>query len=61
MKQIENLLAVARGDKSADFAVTGAQVFNSFTGAFEPKDILVVDGYIAALTPWGHEFSSQAS
>lgn len=61
MKHIESLLAVARGDQRADFAITGAQVFNSFIGAFEPKDILVIDGYIAALAPWGHDFSGQAS
>lgn len=61
MKHIDKLLAVARGETPADLAITGSQIFNSFTGAFEPRDLLVADGYIAALPPWDHKLSAKAA
>lgn len=60
MTNIEKLLAVARGDTPADLAIMGGQVFNSFLGTFEPRDVLIADGHIAAILPWKHPFSDNA-
>ncbi len=52
MKPARRLIATARCEQPADLAIRGAKVFNVFTGEFEQKDVLVSDGYIAALFPY---------
>ena len=51
MGEVENLIAVALGQQPADLAIHGAQVFNVFTGEFSKSDVLVVDGFVAAVLP----------
>ena len=53
MHILEKRIAVAMGAVPADFAVTGASVFNVFTGEFAVGEVLVSDGSIAAILPEG--------
>ncbi len=47
----ERLLAVARGDGTADLLLTGGQVVDVFTGSVIEADVAVVDGTIASVGP----------
>ncbi len=60
MKPIRSLIAVAQGFAPADTAVVNAQVFNVYTGSFATRDILVAQGYIAAVLPPGSPAVNQA-
>lgn len=46
---ISNLIFTATGKMEADLLIHGGKVINVFNGAVEEGDILVVDGYIAAV------------
>lgn len=61
MKPVRDLVAVARGEKTADFAVCNAEVFNVFTGEFIPSDVLVCAEYIAAVLPAGSAAGGKAA
>ena len=43
------LIAVARGDESADLILANARIVNVFTGEIESGSVAVVDGYIAGI------------
>ena len=47
----ETLLAVARGDRSADLLLTNARVINVYSGEIVPTDIAIADGRIAGFGP----------
>jgi adenine deaminase len=47
----EKLLAVARGDQTADLLLTGGRVVDVFTGSVVEADVAVADGFIASVGP----------
>jgi adenine deaminase len=47
----ERILAVARGEQSADCVLTGGQIIDVFTGSIRPADVAVVEGTIASVGP----------
>jgi adenine deaminase len=47
----EKLLAVARGDATADLVFAGGQIVDVFTGAVRSADVAIVDGLIASVGP----------
>lgn len=49
MKNIEKLIAVARGQQAADVVLKNARIFNSFSGEFEHADLAIADEYIAGI------------
>jgi adenine deaminase len=46
---VDNLLAVARGDKQADLVLRGARLVNVFSGAVEEGDVAILGGRIAGI------------
>jgi len=51
---LTRLHAVAGGDAPADLAVRGARVMALTSGEILERDVLVADGFVAALVPAGH-------
>jgi adenine deaminase len=47
----ERLLAVARGDESADYVLRGGHVVDVFTGSIRAAEVSIVDGIIASVGP----------
>ncbi len=48
-KPLQDLVAVAAGEKPADLVLKNAQVFHVFTGEFLPGDVAIQGGYIAGV------------
>lgn len=61
MKDIRNLIAVARGKLAANLAVRNVRVFNVFTGEFRPGDVLCANGHVAAIVEAGSEDARKAA
>ncbi len=48
-EQVKRRIAAARGEQPGDLLLRGATVANVFTGELVTADVLVVDGYVAAV------------
>jgi adenine deaminase len=44
-----DLIAVARGDKTADLVLKNGRIINTFTGEIEKGDVAVFSGRIAGI------------
>lgn len=51
VKQLQRRIRVAQGQEPADLLLRGGQVVNVFTERIEPANVVVCDGYIAAVGP----------
>ena len=49
VRPLEDLIAVARKQRSAELVIKNAMVFNAFTGEFAGGDVAVQGGYIAGI------------
>lgn len=52
---LNDLLAVARGEKKADLVLRNAKVVNVFSGEIAPGDVAIYDGFIAGLGSYSGE------
>jgi adenine deaminase len=50
---VEDLLAVARGEREADLLLRGARLVNVFSGGIEEGDVAVYEGRIAGIGAYG--------
>jgi adenine deaminase len=53
MEHLSRRIRVALGKEAADCVFAGGRIFNVFTGEFEVRDVVTVDGYVAAVLPPG--------
>ncbi|MDD5703965.1 MAG: amidohydrolase family protein, partial [Dehalococcoidales bacterium] len=51
--ELADLIAVARGDKSADLVLQNARIINTFTSEIEEGDVAIYEGLIAGIGDYG--------